>query len=477
MPRPLTPIPLDSPCVPSLLSHQGAASGQSSAADPTIDHPALPPTAPTTTTAQTDTIENTAHVPLHKDDVCQNNTACQQADLLMTDGAFECLSGTWAPAYRLGWELPVTIRPKPTPDNAEPQPSPQPEQHSKQVIIDSPLPKRMLNMREKHEMVYQHAVRKLGCDLWTDQLRARQAAQAHAEQEPDANGVAGDQQHQQAEEQMYAPYSPSNDTPMDAPYSPSNDPYMDDLHSMHAMPALISPTAADLQSTDILPSSQMQGHEAPPGDGDCVNGADKDTVSGTVRLGVLHSGDDAAMHKAGSTEARMDPSAAAADPGSTADAAAPAEQDLAAAAGRAALLTAGSKAAAVSATADHTAAGGSATAAAEHTTAAAQENATAADVAGAAVGVDATAAAHPGAAVASECGVGAGDSSDHVVRPVGLGYDSWQLGPFKLVTRTQLPMRVVHNPPPQVRPDFVTLFCHQKSCRQAKTAGVHLHLM
>ena len=392
----------------------------------------------------------------------------------MTDGAFECLSGTWAPAYRLGWELPVTIRPKPTPDNAESQPSSQPEQHGKQVIIDSPLPKMMLNMREKHEMVYQHAVRKLGCDLWTDQLRARQAAQAHTEQEPNADGVAGDQQHQQAEEQMYPPYSPSNDTPMDAPYSPSNDPYIDDQHSMHAMPASISPTAADLQSTDIPPSPQLQGHFAPHGADDGVTGADTDTAAGTVRHGVLDSGDDAAMHKAGSMEARMDPSAAAADPGSAPDTDATAEEGMAAAAGRASLLNAGSTAAAVSATrvtaADHTAAEGSATAAAEHTTAAAQEDATAADVAGTAVDGDATAAAHldASAAVAGECGGGAGGSGDQVPRPVGVGYDSWQLGPFKLVVRTQLPMRVVHNPPPQVRPDFVTLLCHQESCRQAR---------
>ncbi|KAL0044761.1 hypothetical protein WJX82_008644 [Trebouxia sp. C0006] len=57
---------------------------------------------------------------LPADGFCNSNPACQQADLLMTEGAFACLTGIWAPSYRLAWELPVTIRAaNSAPDSAE----------------------------------------------------------------------------------------------------------------------------------------------------------------------------------------------------------------------------------------------------------------------------------------------------------------------------------------------------------------------
>ncbi|KAL0044760.1 hypothetical protein WJX82_008644 [Trebouxia sp. C0006] len=157
MPQPLTPIPLDQPCMPSLLTQQAAVSAPLPAFN--TDHPNLPPIAPTTTTAQTDSTPGLADVPLHQDGFCNSNPACQQADLLMTEGAFACLTGIWAPSYRLAWELPVTIRAaNSAPDSGDPETCPPSEQHAKQVIIDSPLPRRMLSLREKHELLYQHAV-------------------------------------------------------------------------------------------------------------------------------------------------------------------------------------------------------------------------------------------------------------------------------------------------------------------------------
>ncbi|KAL0039457.1 hypothetical protein WJX79_008968 [Trebouxia sp. C0005] len=270
MPQPLTPIPLDQPCMPSLLTRQAAVSGPLPAFN--SDHANLPPIAPTTTTAQTDRTPGLADVPLHQDAVCNSNPACQQADLLMTEGAFECLTGIWAPSYRLGWELPVTIRAKTSPHSGDSQTRLPAEQHAKQVSIDSPLPKRMLNLREKHELLYQHAVRKLGCDLWTRQQRARQAAQASMGDRPAAQQQPDHQQQQQAEEHMCAPYSPSKDAPVVAPYSPSTEPYIHDQHGMYNMPSSLTPTAADLPSAamDAAPYP-IQGSVDFLGGNDCMD--------------------------------------------------------------------------------------------------------------------------------------------------------------------------------------------------------------
>ena len=493
MPQPLTPIPLDQPCMPSLLTQQAAVSGPLPASD--TDHPNLPPIAPTTTTAQTDSTPGLADVPLYQDGVCNSDPACQQADLLMTEGAFECLTGIWAPSYRLGWELPVTIRAKSTAHCGDSQTSLPSEQHAKQVIIDSPLPKRMLSLREKHELLYQHAVHKLGRDLWTRQQHARQAAQANMGERPAAHQQPDQQQQQQqqqAEEHMYAPYSPSNDAPVDAPYSRSTDPYIYDQQGTYNMPNSLTPTAADLPSApmDAAPYP-TQGSGYFLGDADSTDGDDNNSEANAFTHAVLGDGDD----EPSSVQAQIDASAGDPSAGGSADAQAldnviatagndPCAEDgpheVAAAAGDG---TGTSEPAAAKAD-ERPTAEVAATAAAAHTTAEAQvgptddaaDDATAAagtdDVTAAAGADDATAAAGAddataaagaddataaavaddatAAAEADELDDRAQGTTGEAAREAGVAYDSWQLGPYKLVIRTQLPAHLVQNPPPQV---------------------------
>ncbi len=481
MPQPLTPIPLDQPCMPSLLTQQAAVSAPLPAFN--TDHPNLPPIAPTTTTAQTDSTPGLADVPLHQDGFCNSNPACQQADLLMTEGAFACLTGIWAPSYRLAWELPVTIRAaNSAPDSGDPETCPPSEQHAKQVIIDSPLPRRMLSLREKHELLYQHAVRKLGCDLWARQKHARQAAQASVAERPAAHQQPDNQQQQQqqqAEEHMYAPYSSSNDAPVDAPYSPSTDPYTYDQQGMYNMPNSLTPTTAD------LPSAAMDAAPYPTqrstyflGDADTTNDDDNNSEANAFAHAVLGDGDN----EPSSMQAQIDASAADPSAGSSADAQALANviatagsdpcaengsHTVAATAGdgtgtsepAAAAVTADDHATA-EATAtgdDHATAEATATAKAAttaggaHTTAEAQVGPTD-DAAGnttAATADDATAAAEAG-----ELDERAQGTTGEAAREAGVAYDSWQLGDYKLVIRTQLPAHLVHNPPPQVASPF-----------------------
>ncbi len=500
MPQPPTPIPLDQPCMPSLLTQQAAVSAPLPAFN--TDHPNLPPIAPTTTTAQTDSTPGLADVPLHQDGVCSSNPACQQADLLMAEGAFACLTGIWAPSYRLGWELPVTIRAATSaPHSGDPESSLPPEQHAKQVIIDSPLPRRKLSLREKHELLYQHAVRKLGCDLWTRQKHARHAAQAQAAQASMAERPAAhqqpdhqqQQQQQQAEEPMYAPYSPSNDVSVDAPYSPSTDPYTYDQQGMYNMPNSLTPTAADLPSAamDAAPYP-TQGKAYFLGDADTTDDDDNNSEANAFAHAVLGDGDD----EPSSMQAQIDASAADPSAGSSADAQALANviatagddpcaedgpQTVAATAGdgtgtsepAAAAVTADDHATAEAtatadghATAEATATAEAATTAgAAHTTAEAQAGPTddAAGVTTAAAADDATAAAAAGDATAAAAAddataaAEAGELDDRAqgttggtAREAGVAYDSWQLGDYKLVIRTRLPAHLVHNPPPQV---------------------------
>ena len=442
MPQPLTPIPLDQPCMPSLLTQQAAVSAPLPAFN--NDHPNLPPIAPTTTTAQTDSTPGLAGVPLHQDGVCNSNPACQQADLLMTEGAFACLTGIWAPSYRLAWELPVTIRATASSHSDDPQTSPPSVRHAKQVIIESPLPRRKLSLREKHELLYQHAVRKLGCDLWTRQQHARRAAQASvaerpaAHQQPDHQQHEQQQQQQQAEEHMYAPYSPSNDVPVDAPYSPSTDPYIYDQQGMYNMPNSLTPTVADLPSTavDAAPHP-TQGKAYFLGDADTTDDDDNNSEANAFAHAVLGDGDDEPI----SMQAQIDASAADPSAGSSADAQALANV----------IATGGNDPCAeddphrVAATAEATATAEAATTAgAAHTTAEAQAGPTD-DAAG-----DTTAAAADDAtAEAGELDDRAQGTTGEAARE-GVAYDSWQLGDYKLVIRTQLPAHLVHNPPPQV---------------------------
>jgi len=480
MPQPLTPIPLDQPCMPSLLTQQAAVNGPLPAFN--TDHPNLPPIAPTTTTAQTDSTPGLADVPLHQDGVCNSNPACQQADLLMTEGAYACLTGTWAPSYRLGWELPVTIRAKNTAHSGDSQTSLLSEQHAKQVIIDSPLPKRMLNLREKHELLYQHAVSKLGCDLWTRQQRARQAAQASMGERPAAHQQPDhqQQQQQQAEEHMYAHYSPSNDAPVDAPYSPSTDPYIYDQHGMYNMPNSLTPTAADLPSASMGAAPYpMQGSAEFFGGDDGMDADGNISEANAFAHAVLGVGHD----EPSPMQAQIDASAADPSAGGPADAEALANVDATAGndpcaedgphrvAATAGDGTGTSQPAAAAATTadDHATAEATATAAAVHTTAEAQVGPTA-DVAGvttAAAADDATAAAGANELDSRAKGTTA--------REAGIAYDSWQLGPYKLVTRTQLPAHLVHNPPPQVASPYSQAAALSNLPCARVTACTHAH--
>lgn len=475
MPHPVTPIPLDQPCMPSLLStHRVDNIGNAEPRPPpnaasTADHPDMPTSdlPPTTTTAQTDagsahmphsdqpaTQQSTeagdasnrpynqpsagrnsqqaphasSHVPLHQDHVCQSHIACQEAALIMSEGAYECLTATWAPSYRGGWELPVTIRAKPHTGQSQGFTQPQ-EQLEQQVIIDSPLPKRMLNLREKHEMLYRHAVRKLGCDLPLSRQAEQAAAQAAAGADPNAHD-ASDQQHeqwqhqqwqQQTEAEMFRPYSPSNDVP----YSPSNDSLLDDQNSVYGMPMSISPTAADLHSAslDTAPYPQMQEDDADAADQDMdMGGNSDDGEASVVGYFAAADGQDAAEHDAGSLQAQLDASVAAA--GATAAAAA----DTLADAPATGVADTGSAAPGTTADADATAAEADTTAAAD--------------------GDGGGATAGPGSGTA-------GTSSEAI--KAGTGYDTWQLGPYKMVIRSQLPLHVVHALPPQARITFINV--------------------
>ncbi|DBA66882.1 TPA: hypothetical protein ACH3X2_002010 [Trebouxia sp. C0005] len=443
MPQPLTPIPLDQPCMPSLLTRQAAVSGPLPAFN--SDHANLPPIAPTTTTAQTDRTPGLADVPLHQDAVCNSNPACQQADLLMTEGAFECLTGIWAPSYRLGWELPVTIRAKTSPHSGDSQTRLPAEQHAKQVSIDSPLPKRMLNLREKHELLYQHAVRKLGCDLWTRQQRARQAAQASMGDRPAAQQQPDHQQQQQAEEHMCAPYSPSKDAPVVAPYSPSTEPYIHDQHGMYNMPSSLTPTAADLPSAamDAAPYP-IQGSVDFLGGNDCMDADGSNSEANASTHAVL--GDRG--NEPTSVQAQV--AASVADPIAGSSAAAQALTDV--------IATAGNKACAEDGPHRMTATAGDGTGTSEPAAAMAGGHPTAEATATAEAQVgptdDAAGVTTAAAADDATAAVGADELGNRakgtIASEAGIAYDSWQLIPYNLVIRAQLPAHLVHTPPPQL---------------------------
>lgn len=176
---------------------------------------------------------------LQSDPVVQTTAQCMEADLILTEGAYECLTATGlAPGYRGNWEIPFTVQPKPR--GPDPKLGDKPDFHLQQVLLDTPLPKRLLNLREKHEMLYQHAVCHLGCSLFSQQQEAAEAAA----REGGSAGTHGELPQQEgALDQMLSdddldrssdfedapgadPYSPNRDSPyspsQDRPYSPSN---------------------------------------------------------------------------------------------------------------------------------------------------------------------------------------------------------------------------------------------------------------
>ena len=315
MPEPLTPIPVDPPCMPSLRPIQPPRANAQAVSEPkpsTADHAsahmptsAFPHLAPATTTthqpstaaaepqiaAQGDNkapsniptqqglpplpiaslvpaqgpltdsqpLQQASYLaqqkaPLQHDPTVQTSAACQEADLVLTEGAYECLTATgMTPSYRRNWEIPFTVQRKLRQVSADPEAPSDFERHKQQVLMDVPLPKRLLNLREKHEMLYQHAVCQMGCSLFS-QLQQEAAAEA---------GVAVgnvEPQQQEAVDQMFTdddqmrphwlsedqpgimPYSPSQD----APYSPSND-----ANLVHSMTGLT-------ENSSLMPSQPLQ---------------------------------------------------------------------------------------------------------------------------------------------------------------------------------------------------------------------------
>ena len=321
MPDPLTPIPLDPPCMPSLRPFTFPLSNaQAVPPDPTpstADHaPAHMPTSapdhvvpgttttahhPSTVAAETQPVaqgDNEApssmaaqqgsalqpisvplcqgllathqaephhqasylaqqKAPLQHDPVVQGSEACQEADLVLTEGAYECLTATGlAPGYRGDWEIPFTVQCKLRQVGADPKAPSDVERHQQQVLLDMPLPKRLLNLREKHEMLYQHAVCQMGCSL-SSQIHEQQEAAEAAAGEAGVAAETGELQQQEGVDEMLTdddemrPRSPSGDQPgtmpyspsQNAPYSPSNDtPYSPgngkDASQVHSMTGL-----------------------------------------------------------------------------------------------------------------------------------------------------------------------------------------------------------------------------------------------
>ena len=293
MPEPLMHIPLDPLCMPSLnptqappriaqaepnrnpmliqasahltpitTTHQGKADGQGAAQ--------AEQTAQTGTTAQQDRVQQSSdtsaqpqgHVigsspnqqasyltqqkaSLQHDTVVQSNAACQEADLILTEGAYQCLTTTGASGVKLGyrgnWEIPFTVQHKPRQFSEYPKAASNPQLHQQQVLLDTPLPARLLNLREKHEMLYQPVVCQMGCSLFI-QLKQQHHSQQEAANAAatKANPAAVDADLQQAEyedDQMVSdnelarPYSPSDRRLPPMPYSPTQDvPYSPTSH-------------------------------------------------------------------------------------------------------------------------------------------------------------------------------------------------------------------------------------------------------
>ena len=357
MPEPLTPIPLDPPCMPSLHPFHPPPADAQAVSEPkpsTADHPtahmstsASLHTAPATTNThhpstaatqpqnaaqtnddapynistqhgsglqsansfeQAQRPSNTSKqphlqasylsqqkTPLQHDPIVQNSHACQEADLILTEGAYECLTATgMTPSYRGSWEMPFTVQRKLRQVSADPRAPSDFERHQQQVLLDMPLPKRLLTLREKHEMLYQHAICQMGCSLFTH--RQQEAGEAGVEAGVEAGTVAGTvaghgevEQKEGWEQELTdddhvrprspslvwagtpfgspsrdLSYSPSHDMPYspsnDAPYSSSND--ADNLvHSMtgltdnsNLMPAQSPPPTANNNPSEPEPT-------------------------------------------------------------------------------------------------------------------------------------------------------------------------------------------------------------------------------
>lgn len=324
MPEPLTPIPLDPPCIPSLhpiqpppANAQALSEPKPSTADrasahmPTLAFLHVAPA--TTTTHQPSTAaaepQNAAQggnkapsniptlqptggtvqaqcsltgkqplqqasylaqqkAPLQHDPTVQNSSACQEADLVLTAGAYECLTATgMTPGYRGNWEIPFTVHRKLKQVIAHPRAPSHSAQHTQQVLMDMPLPKRLLNLREKHEMLYQHAVCQMGCSLFS-QLQQEAPGEAGM-----AAGNGGPQQQEALGQMLYdedqmRPNWPSEDQPGPMPYSPSQDvpyPPSDDLpHFQNTDANLVRSMTGLTDNSSLMSSQQLQSVAYPP---------------------------------------------------------------------------------------------------------------------------------------------------------------------------------------------------------------------
>ena len=79
--------------------------------------------------------------PLQHDPTVQNSSACQEADLVLTAGAYECLTATgMTPSYRGNWEIPFTVQRKLRQVSAHPRGPSDSERHTLQVLMDMALP-------------------------------------------------------------------------------------------------------------------------------------------------------------------------------------------------------------------------------------------------------------------------------------------------------------------------------------------------
>ena len=329
MPDPLTPIPLDPPCMPSLCpikppwaDAQAVSEPKPSAADHASAH--MPTSASlhiapaTTTTHQPSTAaaeprnaaeghseapsnnptqQGSAHqpmgsvvqpqspltnnqplqqasylaqqkAPLQHDPTVQNSAACQEADLVLTEAAYECLTATgMTPGHRGNWEIPFIVQRKLRQVSADPRAPSDFERHTQQVLLDMPLPKRLLNLREKHEMLYQHAVCQMGCSLFS-QLQQEAAGEAGMVA---GNGVPQQQEdldEMLTDDDQMRPRWPSEDQPGAMPYSPSQDvpyPASSDLaHSSSHDANLVHSMTGLTENSSLMPSQQPQPADNPP---------------------------------------------------------------------------------------------------------------------------------------------------------------------------------------------------------------------
>ena len=254
LPDPGTYIPVSKPCFPTTAKADPPAPDHlkpSSGTNRSVPDPTQCP--------QKLSMTGQALQPsVHQDAVCQGNGACQEADLLMSEAVFSSLAGTFAPTYEQGWEIPVTIRQK----HPASQDSATASQAHTQVVMSDPLVKRVMTLREKHDMLYFHAVRMIACQAGaaSSQQQVRAVSNKHA-------AVASHSTHKR----MDTGQDGTADMPMRA-VEASGQPSQRNVPSGQGMPASslmmqgpYSPTHTQLHScAHDQPSSPIQNQPCSP---------------------------------------------------------------------------------------------------------------------------------------------------------------------------------------------------------------------